>query len=104
MHYGADLFDSKVLVHVTNDENDVNKDYSPDVAVIGDAKLVMRQLIDEIKAMLAEHGSERVERGDVAGEIKAVREEWMQEWLPKMHSDATPINPYRAFERPVEGD
>ena len=97
MHYGADAFDSKALVHITNDENDVNKDYSPDVAVIGDAKLVMRQLIAEVKAILAEGGSERVDRGNVAGEIKAVREEWMKEWLPKMHSDAVPINPYRAL-------
>ena len=97
MHYGADAFDSKALVHITNDENDVNKDYSPDVAVIGDAKLVMRQLIAEIKAILADGGGERVDRGNVAGEIKAVREEWMKEWLPKMHSDAVPINPYRAL-------
>ena len=97
MHYGADAFDSKVLVHITNDENDLNKDYSPDVAVIGDAKLVMRQLIAEVKAMLADAGSERVDRGDVAGSIKAVRDEWMKEWLPKMHSDAVPINPYRAL-------
>ena len=97
MHYGADVFDSKVLVHITNDENDVNKDYSPDVAVIGDAKLVMRQLIAEVKAMLADAGSERVDRGDVAGSIKAVRDEWMKEWLPKMRSDAVPINPYRAL-------
>ena len=95
IHYGADAFDSKVLVHITNDENDVNKDYSPDVAVIGDAKLVMRQLISEVKAML--DGGERVDRGDVAGEIKAARDEWMKEWLPKMRSDATPINPYRAL-------
>ena len=97
MHYGADAFDSKALVHITNDENDVNKDYSPDVAVIGDAKLVMRQLIAEVKAILADGGGERVDRGNVAGEIKAVREEWMKEWLPKMHSDAVPINPYRAL-------
>ncbi len=97
IHYGADAFDSKVLVHITNDEDDVNKDYSPDVAVVGDAKLVMRQLIAEVKAILADGGSERVDRGDVAGEIKAVREEWMKEWLPKMYSDAVPINPYRAL-------
>ena len=97
IHYGADAFDSKVLVHITNDENDVNKDYSADVAVIGDAKLVMRQLIAEVRSMLADRGGERADRGDVAGEIKAVREEWMKEWLPKMHSDAIPINPYRAL-------
>ena len=97
IHFGADLLDSKTLVHVTNDEGDVNKDYPADVAVVGDAKLVMRQLIDEVKASLGD-GARRVERGDVAGEIKAVRDEWMKEWLPKMRSDATPINPYRALD------
>ena len=97
IHYGADAFDNKVIVHITNDENDVNKDYSPDVAVVGDARLVMRQLISEVKAILAGENAERVERGDVAGEINAVRDEWMKEWLPKMYSDAVPINPYRAL-------
>ena len=97
IHFGADLFDTKTLVHVTNDEGDVNKDYPADVAVVGDAKLVMRQLIDEVKASLGE-GERRVDRGDVAGEITAVRDEWMKEWLPRMRSDATPINPYRALD------
>ena len=97
IHFGADLFDAKTLVHVTNDEGDVNKDYPADVAVVGDAKLVMRQLIEEVKASLGE-GERRVERGDVAGEIRAVRDEWMKEWLPRMRSDATPINPYRALD------
>ena len=97
IHFGADLFDAKTLVHVTNDEGDVNKDYPADVAVVGDAKLVIRQLIEEVKASLGE-GERRVDRGDVAGEIKAVRDEWMKEWLPRMRSDATPINPYRALD------
>ena len=97
IHFGADLFDAKTLVHVTNDEGDVNKDYPADVAVVGDAKLVIRQLIEEVKASLGE-GERRVDRGDVAGEIRAVRDEWMKEWLPRMRSDATPINPYRALD------
>lgn len=97
IHYGADKFDDKVLVHITNDPNDVNKDYSPDHAVIGDAKLVMRQLIDEVKATLKAQGREKADRPDFASEIKSVKDEWMKEWIPKMNSDATPINPYRAI-------
>ena len=98
IHYGADQFDSKALVHITNDENDINKDYPADHAVIGDAKLVMRQLIDEIKAMPA--ASRAVGRGgrpNFAAQIAAVRDVWMRDWLPKMNSDAVPINPYRAL-------
>ena len=98
VHYGADQFDSKALVHITNDENDINKDYPADHAVIGDAKLVMRQLIDEIKAAPA--ASRAVGRGgrpNFAAQIGAVRDVWMRDWLPKMNSDAVPINPYRAL-------
>lgn len=98
IHYGADQFDSKALVHITNDENDINKDYPADHAVIGDAKLVMRQLIDEIKAAPA--ASRAVGRGgrpNFAAQIAAVRDVWMRDWLPKMNSDAVPINPYRAL-------
>lgn len=98
IHYGADQFDSKALVHITNDENDINKDYPADHAIIGDAKLVMRQLIAEIKAAPA--ASRAVGRGgrpNFAAQIAAVRDVWMRDWLPKMNSDAVPINPYRAL-------
>lgn len=98
IHYGADQFDSKALVHITNDENDINKDYPADHAVIGDAKLVMRQLIDEIKAMpAAKRAVGRGGRPNFAAQIGAVRDVWMRDWLPKMNSDAIPINPYRAL-------
>ena len=98
IHYGADQFDSKALVHITNDENDINKDYPADHAVIGDAKLVMRQLIAEIKAApAASRAGGRGGRPNFAAQIAAVRDVWMRDWLPKMNSDAVPINPYRAL-------
>ena len=97
IHYGADLFDRKALVHITNDENDINKDYSADAAVIGDAKLVMRQLIAEIKETLGGRPARLAGRPNFAAQIAGVRDAWMREWLPKMNSDAVPINPYRAL-------
>ena len=97
IHYGADLFDDKILVHITNDPNDINKDYTTDQAVIGDAKLVLRQIIDEVNATLEAQGREKADRPDFATEIKSVKEEWMKEWTPRLTSDATPINPYRAI-------
>ncbi len=97
IHYGADLFDDKILVHITNDPNDINKDYTTDQAVIGDAKLVLRQIIDEVKATLEAQGRENADRPDFASEIKSVKEEWMKEWTPRLTSDAMPINPYRAI-------
>ena len=73
----------------------MNKDYDPDHAVVGDAKLVIRQLIAEVKAQLGT--AARVESNGVVSEIAAVREEWMREWLPLLTSDEVPLNPYRVI-------
>ena len=73
----------------------MNKDYDPDHAVVGDAKLVLGQLIEEVKVQLG--SAARVEPNGVAGEIKTVRNDWMQEWLPLLTSDEVPINPYRVI-------
>ena len=95
IHFGADQFDSKVLVHCTNSLDDVNKDYDPDHAVVGDAKLVLAQMIGEVKSQLGQ--ASRVESNGVATEISAVRKEWMRDWLPLLTSDEVPINPYRVI-------
>lgn len=95
IHWGADLFDSKILIHSTNDETDINKDFPADHAIVGDAKLVLRQLIEEVKEQLG--AQSRVEGNGVVGEVKSVRDEWMKEWMPRLTSDETPINPYRVI-------
>ena len=84
--------DGKVLIHNSIDELDINKDYAADYAIIGDAKIVLRQLIDEAKKQLGGGGRDSEA---VAGEIKTVKEQWLAEWMPKLTSDEIPINPYR---------
>ncbi len=78
----------KKLVHITNDPGDINKERGNVAAILGDAKLVLQALIDEVGAR---------KRGDagVAAEIKAVRDEWMKEWMPELTSSETPINQFR---------
>ena len=83
------------VIQSTIDEWDIGKDYPIEDAVIGDARLVLRQLIDEVKALIGS-ASERV-KGDVAGEIKSSKAAWLEEWTPKLNSDETPINPYRVI-------
>ena len=95
IHYGADRFDSKVIVHCTNSLDDVNKDYDPDHVVVGDAKLVLSQLIEGVKNQLG--SASRVEPNGTATEVAAVRNEWMKDWLPLLTSDEAPINPYRVI-------
>ena len=78
----------KKLVHVTNDPADMHKERDNVAAILGDAKLVLRALIDEI-------GAAKRKAGDVAAEIRAVREEWLREWMPELTSNETPINQFR---------
>ena len=94
-HFGVDIPPGKALIHSTNDAEDINKDYSVDCAIWGDAKLVLTQLIDEIKGKAGPSG--RKENTEPAKEIEAVRGEWLAQWMPKLTSDETPINPYRVI-------
>ncbi len=87
--------DGKRVIQSTVDERDLNKDYPLEHAIIGDAKLVLRQLIDEIKKQTGPEG--RRGNGAVAAEVKTVKEEWLQDWMPKLTSDEVPINPYRVI-------
>ncbi|MFC1954658.1 thiamine pyrophosphate-requiring protein [Chloroflexota bacterium] len=85
--------DNKTVIQSTIDERDLNKDYPLQQAIIGDAKLVLQQLIEEVKEQLGTEGK----KGDdtIAKEVKAVKDEWLMEWMPKLTSTETPINPYR---------
>ena len=91
--YGKTIPPGKVMIHSTNDPGDVNKDYTADYALIGDAKLVLQAVISEIKERTQGVGK-RNDR-DVAPEVQAVKEEWYQEWMPQLTSKEVPINPYR---------
>lgn len=87
--------DDKRIIQSTVDERDLYKDYFLENAIIGDAKLVLRQLIDEVKTQIGPQGKKK--SGKVAKEIKRVKEEWLKDWMPKLTSNEVPINPYRVI-------
>ncbi|MGH7769724.1 MAG: thiamine pyrophosphate-requiring protein [Candidatus Binatia bacterium] len=82
----------KTIIHATNDERDLNKHYSADHPIVGDAKLVLRQFIEAVRELKK---AKKPEPTGVAGQIKQAREAWLAEWMPKLTSKETPINPYR---------
>jgi acetolactate synthase I/II/III large subunit len=82
----------KPIIHVTNDERDLNKNYAADHPILGDAKLVLRQLIDAVKDL-----GKAQKRPEVASEIQKIRAAWLEEWKPKLTSNDTPISPYRVI-------
>ena len=83
----------KTMVQVIVDGRDIDRDYQVDQAVIGDARLVLRQLIDEVRRQGA--GSSR--NGSVMAEIQQVKEATHREWAARLTSEETPINPYRVI-------
>lgn len=89
--FAAPIPPGKTLVHVTHDEQDLNKDYPAACAVIGDAKLVLRQLIEELR--LQGGGGD----GKRRSEARAAKEAWLREWMPKLTSEEVPLNPYRVI-------
>jgi len=81
------------LIQSGVDELDLNKAYRADVAILGDAKLVLQGMVEAVRS-LAKKSQLRVKRS-VMAEIKKVKAEWLAEWMPKLTSDEVPINPYR---------
>lgn len=84
----------KTLIHATNDPVDIDKNYSIDHPIVGDAKLVLRQFIDACKDIL---GDRQRTDASVAEEIASVRQEWLDEWMPTLTSNQKPITPYRVI-------
>ena len=92
-NFGRTIPPGKTMIHSTNDPNDVHKDYKADYALIGDAKLVLQGLIEEIKSQT--DGVGHREDKDVGPDVQAKKKEWLDEWMPRLTSDETPINQYR---------
>jgi len=84
----------KTIIHATNDERDLNKNYAADHPILGDAKLVLRQFIDAARDLL---GARSRRDGAAAGEVRQARETWLKEWMPKLTSNEVPITPYRVI-------
>jgi len=91
--FSAPIPAGKTMVQVTSDGRDIDKAYPIDQAVIGDARLVLRQLIEEITRRLPQ-----ARRGDdVQAEIRQLKEATHREWQPRLEATETPINPYRVI-------
>jgi len=82
--------DGKRIIHVTNDARDLYKTHPCELPILGDAKLVLGQLIEAVKDRL---GKKKHATGakKVVAEKKA---EWLKRWEPKLRSQEVPICPY----------
>jgi thiamine pyrophosphate-dependent acetolactate synthase large subunit-like protein len=82
------------IIHATADATDINKSVECAHALVGDAQLTLKALIEACKAL--PDGSGR-DSSAVAAEIKAVEADWLKLWLPKLTSNDAPLSPYRVL-------
>ena len=93
--YGQPIPNGKVIIHNTESIEDLNKDFSVDVGIPGDAKLTLLAMIAEVKSQIGESG--RRDQTVVATEIAKLKAQWMADWKDILNSDETPINTYRVI-------
>ncbi len=93
--FGLEIPNNKVLIHSTISAEDINKDYDVDLGLVGDAKLTLDAMIDEVKAQVGDNGRET--NTTLQSDIANTKAEWLKEWAPLLTSDETPVNPYRVI-------
>ena len=85
---------SKTIIHCNVDELHINKAYPTAVALIGDARFTLQALVKELSDKTSGNGRPA---GNVAAEVKSVRDEAMTKYREAMASTDKPINPYKVY-------
>ena len=93
--FGPGVPAGKIIIHSTNDGDDINKEYRVDHAVIGDAALVLDALIEEVGRQKGAGGGNAL--ASLKEEIAAAKKAWLAEWGKHLDSDEVPINQYRVI-------
>src|SRR6476620_5980833 len=80
----------KTIIHATNDPRDLHKANDTALGILGDAKLVLAQLIEAVKDRSGGNPKAKAARHRIA-ELKTA---WMARWEGKLRSLEKPICPY----------
>ena len=91
--FGVSMPKDARLVQVTVDPADIQKDLPVVGALVGDAQLCLQAILAELGPTAAPAG----QADKLAAEIAQVNGLWLAEWMPRLTSDATPIDPYRVM-------
>ena len=92
-NFGVPIPPGKTVIHSTNDDTDINKDYKCQYPLVGDSRLVLGQLLEELKRQTGSDGRPRNQ--SLHDEIASIKQRWLDRWMPKLTSSEVPINPYR---------
>jgi acetolactate synthase I/II/III large subunit len=87
----------KTFIHNTIDPMDLNKNIPAEHALIGDSRLTLAALVEAVSDRLGGNPSREGRREEVISRIKSQKEPWLQEWMPRLKSDTTPLESYRVI-------
>ena len=93
--YGVRVPAGKVVIQATLDPADLNKDCPIDYGLIGDAGLTLITLVEAVRERLG--GTPRGRSESIAQAIKASKDQWLTEWMPRLTSNQMPLSPYRVI-------
>jgi len=93
--FGVRLPRGKTIIHATLDPMELNKDVPAQYGLLGDARLTLKALLEALGDRSKGKAADR--RESVPARIKEIKEAWLAEWMPKLTSNETPINPYRVI-------
>ena len=94
--FGLPIPAGKKVIQNTTAAEDINKDYDIELGLLGDAKLTLDELTEELKAQVGGNGRETDTA--LATDIAKTKQEWIEDWKPLLTSSETPINPYRVIQ------
>jgi len=91
-YFGVAMPKGKKFIHATLDPDHLNKDVRADIGLIGDAKLCLESLCAEVERLLGKPRDPLI-----AEKITAMRNAWLNHWMPKLTSEDVPLSPYRVL-------
>ena len=93
--FGVKVPAGKRVIHATLDPADINKDVPVEIALVGDAGLILEGLVEAVRERAG--GASESRTAAVTEDIKAIKAAWLEQWMPKLTSDAVPMTPYRVI-------
>jgi len=93
--YAQSIRSDVFIIQNSNNPDDIGKDEDVRIGLVGDARLTLQALIEEVKVQL---GGGIRDNTDVVREIQNNRKKWFDQWKPLLESDSKPLNYYRVIK------
>ena len=93
--YAQSIRSDVFIIQNSNNPDDIGKDEDVRIGLVGDARLTLQALIEEVKVQL---GGGIRDNKEVVREIQNNRKKWFDQWKPLLESDSKPLNTYRVIK------